>query len=318
VLKDIIEPSISINSPNLNDLFGTSAPDYDLTVTVANLDSIWYTLDGGITNSTLVSASGTVDQAMWNAVGNGTVTIRFYANDTLGNINYEELIVLKDIIEPSITINSPNLNDLFGTSAPDYDLIMVDSNLDSIWYTLDGGTTNSTLVSASGTVDQTMWNAIGNGTVTIRFYANDTVGNTAFSEIIVRKDIEDPIISIVTPTMNEVFEIPPAYEITITEVNLDKIWYSFDGGTNKIFITGLIGVIELTLWNQLPNGYVTIRFYANDTRGNISFDEVIIVKDTPTPSSPPGGIPGYNTLLLLGIISTISVIILKKRLNRLN
>jgi len=296
---------------------GSSAPDYDLTVTDANLDSIWYTLDGGSTNSTPVSASGTIDQAMWNTVGNGTVTIRFYANDTLGNINYEEIIVLKDIIEPSIAFNSPNPNDLFGSSAPDYDLTVTDANLDSIWYTLNGGSTNSTPVSASGTIDQILWNAVGNGNVTIRFYANDTVGNTAFSEIIVRKDIEDPIISIDTPTMNEIFEIPPAYEITIIELYIDKIWYTFDNGTNKIFITEMIGIMDQTLWNQLPNGYVLIRFYANDTLGNISFDDIIVVKDTPTPS-PPRGIPGYNILLLFGISSTIAVITIKKRLNRLN
>ena len=118
--------------------------------------------------------------------------------------------------------------------------------------------------------------------------------------------------------MNEVFEIAPAYELALTETNLDKMWYSFDGGTNKIFITELIGVMDLTLWNQLSNGYVTIRFYANDTLGNISFDDVIVVKDTPTPSPTPSGIPGYNILLLLGIVSTIAVIIVKKRLNHLN
>ena len=154
-----------------------------------------------------------------------------------------------------------------------------------------------------------------NGTIIIRFYANDTINRITFTEVNVKKDSEDPIISIGSPTMNEVFEIPPAYEFTITEANLDKIWYSFEGGTNKIFITGLIGVIELTLWNQLPNGYVTIRFYANDTLGNINFDEVIVVKDTPTPS-PPLGIPGYNVFILLGVISLIAAFIIKRKFNK--
>ncbi|MBY9006526.1 MAG: hypothetical protein KGD63_07185 [Candidatus Lokiarchaeota archaeon] len=44
--------------------------------------------------------------------------------------------------------------------------------------------------------------------------------------------------------------------------------------------------------------------------------EVTVVKTISQP--PPPGIPGYNILLLLGIVSTIVVIIIKKRLNHLN
>ncbi|MFW9897371.1 MAG: DUF2341 domain-containing protein, partial [Candidatus Thorarchaeota archaeon] len=139
---DTLAPNITINSPNSNELFGSSAPDYDLTVVDANLDSIWYSVDGG-TNSTPVSANGTIDQTMWSGRPNGTVILRFYANDTLGNLNYTEITVRKDILSPTITVNSPSSYDLFGLSAPNYDLTVVDANLDSIWYSVDGGT-NST------------------------------------------------------------------------------------------------------------------------------------------------------------------------------
>ena len=262
---DSIAPEITIVNPISNDLFGSSAPDYDLTVTDANLDSIWYTLDGGSTNSTPVSTNGTIDQAMWNAVGNGTVTIRFYANDTLGNINYEEIIMLKDIIEPSIAFNSPNPNDLFVSSAPDYDLTVTDANLQSIWYTLDGGATNSTPVSDSGTIDQAMWNAVGNGTVTIRFYAIDTVGNLKNEEVIVYKDIIEPSIAINIPNPNDLFgSKAPNYDLTIIEGNLDSIWYTLDGGLiNSTFVSDS-GIIDQAMWNTQPNGTVIIRFYAND------------------------------------------------------
>jgi len=91
---------------------------------------------------------------MWNALPNGTVIIQFYANDTLGKLNYEEVLVRKDIIEPTLIINSPNSNNLFGLISPEYNLTVTDTNLDSIWFTLNGGLTNSTPVSASGTIDQ--------------------------------------------------------------------------------------------------------------------------------------------------------------------
>ena len=80
--------------------------------------------------------------------------------------------------------------------------------------------------------------------------------------------------------------------------------------------TGLVGTINQALWDALPEGNVIIRFYANDTLGRIGFQEVTVVKTISQPSPP--GIPGYDILLLLGIASTIAVIIVKKRLNHLN
>ncbi|MHA2284104.1 MAG: DUF2341 domain-containing protein, partial [Promethearchaeota archaeon] len=224
--EDTSPPDITINSPNPNDLFGASAPDYDLTVVDANLDSIWYSLDGGA-NSTPVSASGTIDQTMWSVPPNGTVTLRFYANDTVGNLNFTEIVVRKDFIAPAITINSPNTNDLYGDNAPSYDLTVVDGNLDSIWYSLDGGTTNSTPVSATGTINLGMWSGRPNGTVTLRFYANDTMGNVNYEEVVVRKDIIAPAITINSPNTNDLFgNNAPSYDLTVVDGNLASIWYS--------------------------------------------------------------------------------------------
>ena len=285
VRKDIIEPTISIDSPNPNDIFGSSTPDYDLTILDANLDSIWYTLDGGVTNSTLVSTSGTIGQTMWDALGNGTVTIRFYVNDTSGNMNYKEVTVYKDIIEPSITINSPNPNDIFGSSTPDYDLSIIDANLDSIWYSLDGGLTNSTLVAVTGIIDQTMWSSLGNGTVTILFYANDTAGNLNYEDIIVQKDIIIPSITINSPNGYDSFNSDaPDYGLTVIDANLDSIWYTLDGGITNSTPISASGTIDQTMWNTRSNGTVTIRFYANDTLGNINFEEIIVRKDIIEPS----------------------------------
>ncbi|MFX0167246.1 MAG: DUF2341 domain-containing protein, partial [Candidatus Hodarchaeota archaeon] len=105
---DTSAPDITINSPNPNDLFGLNAPDYNLTVIDPNLDLIWYSLDGGVSNSTPVTTIGTIDQTMWSSQSDGNVTIRFYANDTMGNLNYTEVLVGKDVAAPLITITEPN------------------------------------------------------------------------------------------------------------------------------------------------------------------------------------------------------------------
>ncbi|MFX0040273.1 MAG: LamG-like jellyroll fold domain-containing protein [Promethearchaeota archaeon] len=282
ITGDITPPDITINSPNPNDLFGLSAPNYDLTVIDDHLDSIWYSFNGGA-NSTPVSASGTLDEAMWDALSNGTVTIRFYANDTIGYLNYEEVTVRKDILSPTITINNPSENDLFGFDAPTYDLTVSDPNLDSIWYSLNEGITNSTPVTATGTIDQYMWSLEPNGTVTIRFYANDTVGNINYEDVIVLRDIIEPSILINSPNPNDLFGFnAPTYDLTVSDANLDSIWYSFNGGTNSTPVSAS-GVLDQTMWNALSNGTVTIRFYANDTLGNLNFVERLVLKDILSP-----------------------------------
>ena len=90
------------------------------------------------------------------------------------------------------------------------------------------------------------------------------------------------------------------------------MWYTINNGATNIFFT-LNGTINQPLWDMLPEGNVTIRFYANDSIGNLNFQEITIVKAIPQPS--PLEIPGYNILFLVGIIVVMVVIIIKKRSN---
>ncbi|MFW9785301.1 MAG: hypothetical protein ACFFFB_23680, partial [Candidatus Heimdallarchaeota archaeon] len=87
-----------------------------------------------------------------------------------------------------------------------------------------------------------------------------------------------PIINILLPQDNRSFISAPIYNLSILDPNLDNIWYTLDGGLNNISITSLYGKIDKTLWDALPIGSVTIRFYANDTLGYLSFKDVTINK----------------------------------------
>jgi len=284
---DITPPSIVINTPNLNDLFGAIAPDFDVTISDSSgISTQWYTIDGGITNYTFVGSTGTINQTAWNGRGNGTVTIRFYAEDSAGNIVWQEITVRKDMDPPSITINTPNLNDLFGAIAPDFDVTISDSSGNSTqWYTIDGGITNYTFFGSIGTINQTAWNGRGSGTVTIHFYAEDSVGNQNYEVVIVRKDMIDPSIeSIDSPSSGAWFSsTPPSYSLSITEANLDEIWYTLDGGINN-YTGSLSGTIDPTAWSNAVQGGVTIVFYVNDSVGNWDFASVGINRDTIDPS----------------------------------
>jgi len=85
----------------------------------------------------------------------------------------------------------------------------------------------------------------------------------------------------------------------ITEIHLGSVWYTIDDGVTTIPITVYSGSIDETVWNALPNGQVTITFYALDIVGNLGSSSVIVTKKDP-------GIPGpYSVLTLLILFAGI-------------
>jgi len=272
-----------------------------LTILDPDLNTIWYTFDGGLINLTITWNFGYLDQTEWDKIGNGTATIKFYANDTIGNVGFEEVAIRKDIISPDITIFSPSFNDLFGSISPSFNFNIIEPNLDSRWYTLDGGVTVIPISGSTGTIQQIEWDKFSNGTVIIRFYANDSVGNSGWEEVTVRKDVLPPEITINSPINNQLFtESAPNFDLTVNEGNLEQIWYTLDDGLiNRT--CGPSGQIIQAYWNALPPGDYTLRFYAKDTLGHEGFAEVIVSKR----ESP--AILGYN-IIMLSLIMIIAII----------
>ena len=101
---------------------------------------------------------------------------------------------------PSITINSPASGGVFYSTAPSFNVTITDDHLDKMWYTIDGGLNKYTFTN-NGTIDQSAWDALSLGSITINFYANDTFGYEASEDVIITKSIpsdgDDPTIVIV-------------------------------------------------------------------------------------------------------------------------
>ncbi|MFX1587516.1 MAG: hypothetical protein ACFFC1_05115, partial [Promethearchaeota archaeon] len=186
---DIYNPIVTINSPIPDSLHGSQAPLVDLSIEEDYLDSTWYYLDDGIVKTNNYTYTGSIAQSVWAQVGNGTVTITFYANDTNGNVGFSETIVRKDNIAPDITINSPTNGQEFIDIVPIFDLTIIEGNLDSIWYSFDNGVTNYSC-GIAGLIDESAWNSLADGIYTLRFYANDTLGNEDYSEVTIIKTSE--------------------------------------------------------------------------------------------------------------------------------
>jgi uncharacterized protein Usg len=306
-------PSITINSPTSSDVFGATAPSFDVTITDDYLDEMWYTLDGGSHNYTF-SENELINQAAWDAMPEGSITLTFYASDIPRNIASEVVIITKDFEVPVVQITSPTQGNVFGVSAPSFDVTITDDYLDSMWYTLDGGLHNYTFT-VNGSIEQPAWNAVSDGAVILKFYANDTLGHVGSAEVSVVKDTTAPIIVINSPTDGEEFGTQaPLFNITVTDDHLDSIWYSFDGGVTTFAITDNT-VFNQTVWTALLEGDVTITFYANDTLGHEASEAVTVVKSIPSGGVDPTIIIVIVVVSIAGGVAVAAVIYiyLKKR-----
>ena len=285
VIKDDYEPEITINSPMNDEIFGDSAPSFNVRIFDLNIHSMWYTLDGGLNNYSFWD-NGTINLSAWSGALDGPVKIIFYANDTAGNIGYMEINIIKDTNVPVIIVNSPSISDVYGDSAPTFNVRITEPNLDSMWYTIDSGLNNYSFMN-NGTINLTAWLAAPDGFVNINFYVNDTAGNIGTSYVIVVKDSTAPIIIVNSPIEDEEYgSSPPSFNLRVIDVHLDKMWYSFDDDiTNYIFTSNT--TINQAVWDELSEGIITIRFYANDTIGNLSFEEITITKNIPSDGFDP-------------------------------
>ena len=192
--KDLIAPNITIKSPSPNQLCGIAAPSFSLTIEEPNLQEKRYSLNGrpNITFTTEAQFS----QSEWDNIASGTVVITFYAIDKAGNVNSSQVIVRKDANIPYITIISPIQDEIFGRTSPEFNISIIEENLVSTWYTLEGLTGNFSFTSLTGSINQDAWDDAPEGEITITFHALDGTGNLGTENVMVTKNIPSvPVIS---------------------------------------------------------------------------------------------------------------------------
>jgi len=187
VRKDTSTPEITVISPISYQLFGEETINFNLSIIGLNIEERWYSLNGGI-NYSFSQESGIIDQNAWDSCTNGTVSIKFYANNSIGNIGIEELTIYKDILSPNISIIYPIENQMFGNSTFAFNLAIIEGNLNTTWYTLNNGS-KFYFAGNSGIINKTAWDACPEGIVILKFYANDSLRNIGFNEIIIFKGI---------------------------------------------------------------------------------------------------------------------------------
>lgn len=205
-IVDVAAPTVNILYPE-NTSYNYYVADMNYSVSDDYLaESCWYSINGGMSNSTPVNA-GTNFTGLTSVEGSNTWDV--WCNDTSNNIGNDEVTFVKDSIHPNINMTFPQ-NTTYTEDVTTLNYTVSDIiGLDSCWYSLNEGATN-TSVNCGNNVTGLSAGA-GNHKWTV--YANDTLNNENSSAV------EFVVILNVAPNVPDVF-LNSTFETNLTTENL--------------------------------------------------------------------------------------------------
>jgi hypothetical protein len=174
---DTTKPTITMVSP-LNQTYNVNYVYANASVS-ESASLCQYSLDGAA-NATLTSLNATYWYKNVTALSSAQHSIKFYCNDTSGNMNetstrwFNISAPAADITKPTITIVSPLNSSYYVNWA--YANVTVDESASWCGYSLDGAA-NTTLTSLNASYWYKNLTALANGQHSAKFYCNDTAGN---------------------------------------------------------------------------------------------------------------------------------------------
>jgi len=289
----ISNSNVSIDFPINNTLWATPPPIKIRTFHPFN-HSNWYNVSG---NPNIVflqnDTQDNMNISLWNSLPEGQFQISFYFNDTIGTIYEKATYTLyKDSQAPSITLSSPSDGEYFSVAPPSYNVQFADQYPITMWYSFNN-LLNITFTT-NGTLDLGNWTALPEGPVTLRFHANDTLGNLRTTTINIFKDTIKPSLTLSAPKELEIIvDQAPEFDLTISDASPCSIWYSLNNGRNVS--CSAQGRISSEEWNAIPDGVIRITFYVQDAAGNFNTIERFVQKTT------------TNLLLILIIILAVAL-----------
>jgi len=111
------------------------------------------------------------------------------------------------------------------------------------------------------------------------------LGGSNYDAFLVKFTHVAPILEIRAPLAGNAFNSDaPRFNVVITDTELNASWYAVNATeTNHSFVQSQLTTVNRTDWNSLSDGMVLLRFWANNTQGDVGFADVLIQKDTSVP-----------------------------------
>ncbi|MFX1389733.1 MAG: NosD domain-containing protein [Promethearchaeota archaeon] len=183
-------PTINIKSPQINEIY-KDPPNFIIESIDPELDTLWYIVNQS-NNKFFIDDNGSIDLYIWKNLADGNVSIKFFGNDTYGNVNFKEIMVTKDNCSPKIEIIYPNQGLEVNRTAPDYIVEISDLHpVMEMWYCI-GDLEDKIFFIGNGTINQSLWELVwdslaDNDEIILNYYAIDIVGNLGYAEVILIK-----------------------------------------------------------------------------------------------------------------------------------
>jgi len=203
-IVNLVPPEITIIAP-LNNTYYKNPPLVQINTTdTYKINQTWYLIIGSGENKTFTGNSVEIDINLWEMQPDGLIMIRFYANNSIGQEGFIDLQVVKDTIQPTIIIHSPQNGTIVGEEPPDFNVTIFDDNFHKFWFTFNISEEKYFWLISPGNnivwLPFSEWHTIPPGHLLIRFFVNDTAGNSnSFDIMIIKQLIERKII---IPGMN--------------------------------------------------------------------------------------------------------------------
>ncbi|TFF63627.1 MAG: hypothetical protein EU521_00890 [Promethearchaeota archaeon] len=298
-------PLIQINTPKHDSVFDENPPKCNFSVLEGTIDKYWYSLANFTHTPLSGSLNFTINESIWETLSDGAFTFTLFANDSKGYIGSDTIKIFKDIRAPSLKIQLPQNNDIFGLTPPNLSLELNEPNVDRFYYFLYNNISQTQKYNISTfplVLNDSGWSLFFDGPLWLNVTVIDIAGNQNSTEVRILKDITKPQIIILKPSPNAKFgKNSPVFELNIIEPHLEEIWFTINRGSENYTFTEQN---TITVWQWLDNGQYNITIYAQDAAGNIGVSKISLYKV----SKQNPAISGYYILLifiLLGIFLRI-------------
>ncbi|MDP3026070.1 MAG: hypothetical protein Q8N63_00030, partial [Nanoarchaeota archaeon] len=269
---DTIKPNVNLLYP-LNITYKINISTLNFSVSDINLQSCWYSTNGGTTNITTSCAANIT--GLTSTEGSNTWLIG--ANDTANNKNMSQITFFKDTVYPLITIVSP-LNQTYTATTINFNVSL---NEAGSWcgLSLDNAANITMTANSSNTGFGYTNSTMTQGSHSVVFACNDTAGNMNASS-----GARVFSIDTISPALSIIYPANATYNVNVSELNYTSngvsCWYSNNSGawnsTPAACGTNFTNVISV-------EGSNTWTLYANDSANNINSTSVTFFKDTVYP-----------------------------------
>jgi parallel beta-helix repeat protein len=264
-------PKIMLESPTMNNSVYSPGTILFFNITDDHLDTgtVYYKKNGGPSENFNYSTVFEINTTGWP---DDTYIIEVHAQDTLGNENIRSFTFDIDSTPPEILLVTPFNNSIFQAGEQQLNFLINEGHID--WVHIYENDVFSDVF-----LPPYQWNTTGvaDGPYNIKINAQDLAGNfaTAYFNFTVATL---PKIILDSPSNNSLIQAGIHIELTITDTNLDYVYYTLNSGSNQILDPP--HDINTTGW---ADGPYWVAIYAMDTAGNLNTSVYLFTLD----SSPP-------------------------------